>query len=589
MPVALSPAILRSRKKKARSYLDAGQWNDAHKLLTEICSADSKDEESWFLLGAISGKSGDMEGAISHTRRALAIRPDFKAAWYNLAQAQMHTRQYPAAVESYRAYLKLSPADADAHNALGLALDSLGQHDQSIGCYQEATRLNPGLADAWHNAGNASLAVGDRDGGVRYLRHAIFLRPDYVKSQLCLGFALAMGESLDEASEIFEKARSMDSEQSGSIFGAAFVLERRGQFEQAWQKVKPYYEAGCRDERFLLVFAKIARHVDLQSSAASLLEQALHEGSIASCDAREAHFSLGKLYDDLREYDRAFPHFLRANELKNTSGIRDQLLDSMDEIRSTQTSDFFANAPRATVQTERPIFIVGMPRSGTTLTEQILASHPLVAGGGELSDIGAIQDWIEKETPLNASFPVRGSVEQMNVGANRYLTRLLKVSPEAKHVTDKMPHNFVHLGLIALLFPKAKIVHCHRNPMDNCLSIFTYDFNAAHPYAADLKRLGMHYRGYQSLMEHWREHLPLPIFDLRYEDMVAEQEATSRALLDFCGLPWDERCLQFHKSKRIVGTFSYNQVRQPIYKKSVERWRKYESHLGPLRAALEGS
>ena len=236
-----------------------------------------------------------------------------------------------------------------------------------------------------------------------------------------------------------------------------------------------------------------------------------------------------------------------------------------------------------------PVFIVGMPRSGTTLAEQILASHPQVFGAGELPDIDDISRQLERVVPGNLKYPdcmELAAADTLRAARDGYLRKLADLSSGAHRVTDKMPHNFEHLGLIAALFPNARIVHCIRNPLDTCLSIYFNDFNAGHGYATDLGMLGEHYNEYHRMMMHWKNVLPIKIFDLVYEDIIRDQEQISRQLLAYCGLDWDPACLEFYKNKRTVSTFSYDQVRKPIYTGSVERWRRYEKFLEPLIKAL---
>ena len=237
----------------------------------------------------------------------------------------------------------------------------------------------------------------------------------------------------------------------------------------------------------------------------------------------------------------------------------------------------------------RPVFIVGMPRSGTSLTEQILASHPEVFGAGELNDINESIAKLPAMIRNNNTYP--GCIKDLNQEiadklAQEYLTRLDSFSTEKKRITDKMPHNFVNLGLISLLFPEARIIHCLRDPRDTCLSLYFQDFGWIHPYATRLENLGNYYVQYKRLMKHWTSVLDTPILTIQYEDIISDQEHISRELVNFCGLDWHDDCLQFYASTRTVATASYDQVRQPIYKKSIGRWKNYEKHLDPLTMAL---
>ncbi|MGI9465390.1 MAG: sulfotransferase family protein, partial [Aestuariivirgaceae bacterium] len=234
---------------------------------------------------------------------------------------------------------------------------------------------------------------------------------------------------------------------------------------------------------------------------------------------------------------------------------------------------------------ERPVFIIGMPRAGTTLCEQIIASHREADGVGELDEIKNLASQLAPQ-PYPAQVGQLGKNDIGNLAA-KYLRRIDSLADRAAlRVADKWPTNFLHLGLIAILFPNARIIHCERDPMDTCLSIYAENFSGV-AYSNDLEHIGAFYRQCRRLMAHWSNVLPTPVFNLSYEDMVENQEASTRDLLDFCGLAWDPACLEFHTTKRTVKTTSMQQVRQPIYSRSIGRWKNYERHLGPLRNALE--
>ena len=249
--------------------------------------------------------------------------------------------------------------------------------------------------------------------------------------------------------------------------------------------------------------------------------------------------------------------------------------------------------PKATLRSDKPVFIVGMPRSGTSLVEQILASHPAVHGAGELDFIHHI--WVGMLGMLGSNFGKYPkcldnlTTEQVDGMADVYLSPLVAMKPDAVRITDKMPLNFLHLGLIASLFPSARIIHCRRDPMDTCLSCFMTHFNYPQPFQHDLEHLGHFYRLYEKLMGHWKTVIDLPMLEVSYEEVVADPEAQSRRMVEFLGLPWNDDCLKFHQTKRPCATASVMQVRRPVYGSSVGRWRHYEKHLGPLKSALWGT
>jgi hypothetical protein len=293
---------------------------------------------------------------------------------------------------------------------------------------------------------------------------------------------------------------------------------------------------------------------------------------------------------DLRRPDDAWPHLVAANA---SSGMFDitRYTSEQDALIRTFSGPFIHSRKGFGSPSDRPVFIVGMPRSGTSLTEQILSSHPDIVGAGELTYMHTIANQLFFSLGLREIFvdQVRAMTQPRALAfAEEYLGKIDFFSKTAARVTDKMPHNFHLVGLIALLFPNAKIVFCRRDPLDNCFSIYSNALNEFHNYGSDLWTLGTYYRQHIRLMEHWKTVLPGQVFEMQYEDLVDDLEGKSRQMVDFIGLPWDPACLQFFQTERTVATISKWQVRQPIYKTSVARWKPYEAHLGPLKDGVAG-
>jgi hypothetical protein len=302
------------------------------------------------------------------------------------------------------------------------------------------------------------------------------------------------------------------------------------------------------------------------------------------------HFALAKAYDDTGEYERAFDHLAQANAIKRRQMVCDESaeLAKMHRVAQVLTPAFISSKAGQGNPSDRPIFIIGMPRSGSTLIEQVLASHPRVFGSGEQRTFGdAVNFFIQPDGPEYPDIVPNLTAGQLNALGSAYLSRMATLVRDDRKFTDKMPANFNFAGLIHLALPHARIIHVGRNPLDTCLSIFATNFGDPLAFAYDLGELGRYYRAYERLMEHWRRVLPEgAMLEVRYEDVVADIEAQARRIVDYCGLEWDDACLAFHKTSRPVRTASVAQVRQPIYKTSVERWRPYERHLGPLLEAL---
>jgi hypothetical protein len=330
------------------------------------------------------------------------------------------------------------------------------------------------------------------------------------------------------------------------------------------------------------------------AEAVAVLERCLHQPDLAPADRRSLHFGAAGLLDKLGRYDDAFAHARQGNELGR------RLFRPFDPVaQAASTSRRIAYAtperlramPRATHGNRRPAFIVGMPRSGTSLVEQILASHPAVFGAGELPTLGQIAvsiaraDWDEGDPYPQCLESL--SIRRANRLAAQYLSHIESLNRNATYVTDKMPLNGSLLGLVELLFPGCHVIHCVRDPLDTCLSCYLTGFQEGNAFTADLAHLGAYYRDYQRLVGHWKSVVELPILDVRYEDLVQNPAPQVRRMLDFLNLPWDDRCLKFHDNPRPVHTASRDQVRRPMYRSSIGRWRNYEKHLGPLIAALD--
>jgi tetratricopeptide (TPR) repeat protein len=323
------------------------------------------------------------------------------------------------------------------------------------------------------------------------------------------------------------------------------------------------------------------------------LESQLPNAKSLSTDKQiSLHYALGKAYDDLKNYDQAFPHFIEGARLKRSKLNYDAKADQarVEHIINLVDKPFFDTLLDAGDPSNVPIFILGMPRSGTTLTEQIIASHPDVYGAGELDDLMAIVQRQIGNTSTDLTFPAslkNLDPDTLSAWGQDYITGLHQQAPNAKHITDKMPINYMAMGLIPLMLPHAKIIHVKRNPIDTCVSCFTRLFNRHQDASYDLNELGQHYASYARLMDHWQQVMPSDSFiEVQYEHIVADIEQQARRLIEFCNLNWDNSCLDFYNTKRSIRTASVTQVRQPIYTSSVERWRHYEAYLQPLLESL---
>lgn len=542
---------------QAQTLEAQGRLAEAEAAYQRIVTNNPRQHAAWHALGLIAFGAGRLEQGVKCLEAAISC--DSKTALYQRNIGEMYRRlgQQDKSIQAGRRATTLAPADLDAHYNLGLAYSDKGDFERAITCYRRALKLNPRHGLSWNNLGSALEQSGDKAEALQAYQHAIDIDPRHAEAQNNAGAIHSEQGSLDEARACFEAAIAARP----TFFEAHYNLS----------SLKKY----TRDDPHLAML-----------EAGHAQRDRLH----GYARIRYA-FALGKALDDIGEYDRAFAAYEEGNRLQHALlPVDDDRADAlMREIIAVFDADFFAarQGRCGGDDTGRtPIFIVGMPRSGTTLLEQILCSHASVHGAGELSDLDAVitQDG---QRPYPASVRVLSDADITRIGTE-YLQRVWKLSPHSRYITDKMPANFFHLGLLHLALPHAKIIHAMRDPMDSCFSCYSRLFNDTMAFAYDQGTLGRYYARYMTLMQHWHAVLPPgTILDLPYEDMVADTETQARRVLEFVGLPWDERCLKFYENDRVVRTASVAQVRKPIYKGSVARWKHFARHLRPLYEAVK--
>jgi len=421
---------------------------------------------------------------------------------------------------------------------------------------------------------------------VRLARQIAKRHPDSAEVFNTLGALLAVANLPRESLAAFDRALVLKPSYADAYSNMGNILAELGKFEAAKSAYERAVELAPQRGTFHrnLAFVKDFRAGDPQLAA--MAELALVATTLPPSEQTALQFALSKAYADLGEHERSFQHLLQANAQKRHQTAYDEAatLAAFARIHTTFPSELIAAKRDLGHPSPLPIFIVGMPRSGTTLTEQILASHPKVFGAGELDHFYqevVTRIWDPKEAGAPSLSRVTGP--HLWQGAARYLARISRAAPAADRVVDKMPSNFRFLGLIHLALPNARIIHIRRDPLDTCLSCFSVHFAGDHPYAYDLGELGRYYRAYERLMEHWRRVLPPHVLlEIRYEDLVADLDREARRIVAHCGLEWNDSCLDFHKTQRSIRTASARQVRQPLYHSSIGRWRQYAQHLAPF-------
>lgn len=490
----------------------------------------------------------------------------------------------------YQAILSRNPRQPDANNGMGVLSIAAEKPEFAIGFFEKAVAGRPSDFRFLNNLGNVFMNSGRTEEGLPYLEKALKLRPKSYELLYNIGRAYQRMGVAARGVDFLERAVAIKPESAEAAFALADALSTLGSNDEAEKTYRRAQQLGSPLSGVLAGIVAGRR----QAVANNLLNEI--DGELATppttpedVKPRTAlHFAAAKTLMDLKRADEAWPHLVAANAAAPEFRL-DRYIADVDTMIGLFNSVFLKAREGFGAPSEQPVFIVGMPRSGTSLTEQILSSHPQVYGAGELSYMHTIANRLFYSLSVHDVFAdqVRGLDKHRTLAfAREYLTKTAYFSTTAARITDKMPHNFNLVGLIALLFPKARIIFCRRNPLDNCLSIFSSPLNEFHNYGADLKTLGAYYRQHIRLMEHWKAVLADRVFEMNYEALVDDLEGMSRTMVDFVGLPWNEACLQFFETERTVSTISKWQVRQPIYKTSVARWKPYETYLGPLKEGL---
>jgi tetratricopeptide (TPR) repeat protein len=556
--LALRPGVALALTALARAHRACGNAEAAVEAARHAADLDPALPDAHRELGCALFAQQDYAGAIEPLRHATEMTPGSIEARTALAATLTRCKQYEAAAEAWQAALALKPDDPDVMVGFAGALADLERFDEGLAAYRQAEVLAPGNPRVQHGIARILARTGDIPGAAAMCRDALETTPDRPELWLLLGYCDAMHGHFDAAAEAYRRALALDPGSAGALHDLVAV-------------------GGQLDD-------------DATKDAA---RQILRDQSRPVRDRVAAGFALARVNDRDGAYDEAFAAYALANRLLRAEHSehgrafdRNRFRELVDWLIATFTAETFVQTAGWGDRSDMPVFIVGMPRSGTSLVEQIVASHKLVFGGGEQSEIFGIL------TALGGERIARSPTEWDSAAVHRetvsYLQRLRGVGGDAARITDKLPDNIICLGQIAVLFPQARIVVCQRDPRDVGLSCFFQYFGEdSMAWTDDLADCGFRARQIDRLMEHWRKVLPIPVLEIQYETLVGNLEPESRRLINFLGLEWDPACLAFHETVRPVRTASYMQVRKPLYASSIGRWRQYEDHLGPLLAELQ--
>lgn len=589
--IAMDPNSATALSNLGISYFDAKLYAQAENCHQRALSINPKLSFSLNNMGSIYKIYGKTQKAIAFYEAAIAAAPHFAEPLNNLGALFLQQQEFKQAHGFLAEAIQLAPTFADAHCNMGLVLLGLEQCDEALLYLEKAAQFKPNYAEAYYGIAKVHLHQHHYIESEYYIRKAIDVNPLQLEFYQLLAEIYCSQGKHSHALMHLDHALSIDATFGSLYISKGNVLMEMGEISGACEQFLKAVKDPAIDTQILAHYCLVQLQ-KIESNNPHLKELLFIANNINDVSPNKLeyiYFALGKCYDDMGEWKKSFTYFKQGCQLKrkrvpyNIAGD----IKLFHKIIDTFTKESLENFRKFANPSSLPIFIVGMPRSGTTLVEQILASHSNIVGGGELTYLNdLIQSPNGDSHKTKLSFPE--NIMQLTPNGYRtltekYLLYLRSFSSDALYITDKMPHNFIAIGLIHALFPNAKIIHVKRNAIDTCLSCYTKLFSHGHYYSYDLTELGQYYNGYKQIMEHWRRILPADSWlEINYEDITENIEREAKKLISYCTLTWDPACLAFYEAKRQVRTASFLQVRQPIYTSSVNRWRHFENELTPL-------
>ncbi|MBF0357200.1 MAG: tetratricopeptide repeat protein [Magnetococcales bacterium] len=573
--------------QKAIAYHQSGQIDEAMHWYKETLKKQTTNTTALGNLGSILQNQGKLDEAIVYHRKTISINPDNVMAHSNLGVAMQSQGKLDDAVACFQKAITIKPDFAEAHNNLGFALKELGRLDDAVSSCKRAITLKPDYADAYNNLGYTLLEQKQLKPAVSSLRKAVAIKPGHTDAYYNLGVTLQELGEIEEAVTSFKKAVALKPDHADAYSNLGVVLQVQGDLAEAiscYEKAISLRPNRALTYRNLSIIKKYREKSEIDEMIKLLPRLTNSE------DKMHLNFALGKAMADIKRDAEAFDYFNEGNKIERATLQFDiEIIAKLfTDIKQTFNKHFFESRVGFGCKDSTPIFILGMPRSGSTLIEQILSSHTDVYGAGELSFIekSLLENMSSKQIGLVPDMVSKLTIDDVCKLGESYIKKIRTIEKDAKFITDKMPMNFIYTGVIKLMLPNAKIIHSVRLAEDTCLSIFRTKFTETLDYACDLKELGQYYRLYYAMMQHWNSIFPGEIYDCHYEKLTGNQEEETRKLLDFCNLEWSDDCLSFHTTVRDVNTASNYQVRQPMYTSSVNGWKRFEKQLQPLIAAL---
>ncbi len=605
--------------------LHTGNRDESKRLIRRAIKVAPKIGLYHYSLAAALFAENDLDGALQSLRAAIRLEPRNADAYTNLGIVFVRKKQHDEAEAAFSQAARLKPDDPQVHLNLaicnmelkepqkaaaavrkveelvqapeprllfqiGNVYRGLGQSSLAESYYHRALERQSEAPDMWFEFGDLLLQTGEYDRAAEALSKADVQGYDSIAVDIAMARVHAALGEIDQARALLDSATAKAGDKAVYLYDVARQFTFIGDFAAQERCLHRVLELEP-DHAGAFAALLIAPGRKLTDGDVAKLRKLADDKSVDSETRRRIGFSLGNHYRYAKQYDESFRYYRLGNRLRGNRFDREAYARWVASVESTFTADFFEQRATCGSDSRLPVLIVGMPRSGTTLTEQIISSHPSVFGAGEYGYVSKLCSSADLEFPDPRAGLDRWSTVTCDETARHaeiYLEKMQALTQRGEtKVTNKLPHNFEQLGVFGMLFPQAPIIHVKRDPRDNLLSIYFQDFSEFHDYATDLKSLGHYFCLYERLMAHWLEVVPNPVYTLQYEDLVADLPTKARELADFVGIGWDERMLSYYDQERKVDTASKWQVRQPIYQSSVSRWTPYAKHLKPLFDVLD--
>ena len=616
-----TPSDINSIYMSGICHAASGNYPAAEKYLSQAVKMKKGLFQAYDDLGLAQYYQNKFSSAIRSFNKAIKINPQHASAISHLALTYLQTNEASKALQYANKSVAIDKEKPQFINVQALCHRSLNQNKKATDIFKNIINDHPYFYDAVHNLYETCLKIDDFKNAEITLIEAKKLFKDNANLYITLGKLYESKNHITKAAQTYTEGVNNCGENPELLvslgranislkeFETGFTLINRAlsadnkyqpaltelcnfhilkkDYEMAYSVAKNFIEANPALPLMLglsIAYANACRLNKSYEESISTLNKTIETPGIFDDTKSTALFLLADTYDKIKKYDGAFDTYNKANKVTSRESDIDYYKQTLAEIKNIINRDLLDNIAHSDNQSDKPVFIVGMPRSGTSLVEQIISSHADTYGAGEITELWRIGNDISGSMNLLNYTKKLSSLDKNHINeyANQYLTYIEKLSPDAVRITDKLPHNFMHIGLIETLFPNASIIHCQRHPFDTCLSIYFKKFNDNHVYARNLSELAQFYIEYTALMKHWQDTSSLNIFNLKYEDLVLNQEKLTHDIINHIGLDWDDECLRYYESKRAVMTPSYAQANRPIYTDSLNRWKNYKNHLQPL-------